>query len=43
MLVPLGALAAGTLLDCTSERATIAVFSAFGLVQLVWAPQQSIT
>jgi MFS family permease len=35
-IAPLGPLAAGVLLDRTSERATIAVFAAFGLVLAVW-------
>jgi MFS family permease len=33
---PLGPLAAGFLLDSVSERATIAVFAAFGLVLALW-------
>jgi hypothetical protein len=33
---PLGPLAAGFLLDAVSERATIAVFAAFGLVLALW-------
>ena len=37
MIAPLGPLVAGLLLDVTSERATIAVFAAFGLVLALWA------
>jgi hypothetical protein len=33
---PLGPLTAGFLLDAVSERATIAVFAAFGLVLALW-------
>jgi MFS family permease len=36
LAAPLGPLAAGLLLDTTSERATIAVFAAFGLALAVW-------
>jgi hypothetical protein len=36
LIAPLGPLAAGLLLDAVSERATIAVFAAFGLVLAVW-------
>jgi MFS family permease len=36
MIAPLGPLAAGVLLDATSERATIAVFAAVGLVLALW-------
>jgi MFS family permease len=36
LIAPLGALAAGVLLDATSARATIAVFAAFGLALAVW-------
>jgi MFS family permease len=36
LIAPLGPLAAGLLLDAGSERATIAVFAAFGLVLAVW-------
>jgi MFS family permease len=36
MIAPLGPLVAGLLLDVTSERATIAVFAAFGLVLALW-------
>lgn len=36
VIAPLGPLAAGLLLDAVSERATIAVFAAFGLVLAVW-------
>ncbi|HKE97870.1 MAG TPA: MFS transporter [Actinomycetes bacterium] len=36
LLAPLGALAAGALLDATSARATIAVFAAAGLALAVW-------
>jgi MFS family permease len=36
LIAPLGPLAAGVLLDAVSERATIAVFAAFGLVLAVW-------
>lgn len=35
-IAPLGPLVAGVLLDATSERATIAVFAAFGLVLALW-------
>lgn len=36
LVAPLGPLAAGFLLDAVSERATIAVFAAFGLVLALW-------
>ena len=36
LISPLGPLTAGFLLDAVSERATIAVFSAFGLVLALW-------
>jgi MFS family permease len=36
MIAPLGPLVAGLLLDAVSERATIAVFAAFGLVLAAW-------
>ncbi len=36
MIAPLGPLTAGFLLEAASERATIAVFAAFGLVLAVW-------
>jgi MFS family permease len=36
VIAPLGPLAAGFLLDHASERATIAVFAAFGLVLALW-------
>jgi MFS family permease len=36
MIAPLGPLTAGFLLDAVSERATIAVFTAFGLLLAVW-------
>jgi hypothetical protein len=36
LILPLGPLAAGALLDATSARATIAVFAAFGLALAVW-------
>jgi MFS transporter len=36
LIAPLGPLAAGFLLGAVSERATIAVFAAFGLVLAVW-------
>jgi transmembrane secretion effector len=36
LIAPLGALAAGVLLDATTARATIAVFAAFGLALAVW-------
>jgi hypothetical protein len=36
LIAPLGPLTAGLLLDVTSERATIAVFAAFGLVLALW-------
>jgi len=36
MIAPLGPLVAGLLLDVTSERATIAVFAAFGLALALW-------
>jgi MFS family permease len=36
MIAPLGPLAAGVLLEATSERATIAVFAAVGLVLALW-------
>jgi predicted MFS family arabinose efflux permease len=36
LIAPLGPLAAGVLLDATSERATIAVFAGFGLVLALW-------
>lgn len=36
MIAPLGPLVAGVLLEETSERATIAVFAAFGLALAVW-------
>jgi hypothetical protein len=35
-IAPLGPLTAGFLLDAVSERATIAVFAAFGLALAVW-------
>jgi MFS family permease len=35
-IAPLGPLVAGLLLETTSERATIAVFAAFGLVLALW-------
>jgi MFS family permease len=35
-IAPIGPLVAGLLLDATSERATIAVFAAFGLVLALW-------
>jgi MFS family permease len=35
-IAPLGPLAAGVLLEWVSERATIAVFAAFGLVLALW-------
>ena len=35
-IAPLGPLAAGYLLDVTSERATIAVFTAVGLILALW-------
>lgn len=35
-IAPLGPLAAGVLLDVASERATIAVFAAFGLALALW-------
>jgi len=35
-IAPLGPLVAGLMLDATSERATIAVFAAFGLVLALW-------
>ncbi|MEX2646751.1 MAG: MFS transporter [Gaiellaceae bacterium] len=38
---PLGPLTAGFLLDAVSERATIAVFAAFGLVLAVWGTLSS--
>jgi MFS family permease len=37
LVQPLGPLVAGALLSATSERATIAVFAALGLVLAVWA------
>jgi len=37
LLQPLGPLVAGALLSVTSERATIAVFAALGLVLALWA------
>jgi hypothetical protein len=36
LIAPLGPLTAGFLLDAVSERATIAVFAAFGLVLALW-------
>jgi MFS family permease len=36
LIAPLGALAAGVLLDATTARATIALFAAFGLALAVW-------
>lgn len=36
LVAPLGPLTAGFLLDAVSERATIAVFAAFGLVLALW-------
>jgi MFS family permease len=36
LIAPLGPLVAGVLLDATSERATIAVFAATGLVLALW-------
>ena len=36
LIAPLGPLVAGLLLGATSERATIAVFAAFGLVLALW-------
>jgi MFS family permease len=36
LLAPLGPLLAGVLLDRTTERATIAVFAAFGLILAIW-------
>ena len=36
LIAPLGPLVAGLLLGATSDRATIAVFAAFGLVLAVW-------
>lgn len=36
LIAPLGPLVAGLLLDVTSERATIAVFAAFGLTLALW-------
>jgi MFS family permease len=36
LIAPLGPLVAGLLLDAVSERATIAVFAAFGLVLALW-------
>jgi MFS family permease len=36
LIAPLGPLTAGFLLDTTSERATIGVFAAFGLVLALW-------
>jgi hypothetical protein len=36
LIAPLGPLAAGVLLGAVSERATIAVFAAFGLVLALW-------
>jgi MFS family permease len=36
LIAPLGPLTAGVLLETVSERATIAVFAAFGLVLAVW-------
>jgi hypothetical protein len=36
LIAPLGPLAAGLLLSSVSERATIAVFAAFGLVLALW-------
>jgi MFS family permease len=36
LIAPFGPLAAGSLLDVISERATIAVFAAFGLVLALW-------
>ena len=36
LIAPLGPLTAGLLLDAVSERATIAVFAAFGLVLALW-------
>jgi MFS family permease len=40
-IAPFGPLVAGLLLDATSERATIAVFAAFGLVLAVWGTLSS--
>jgi hypothetical protein len=36
LIAPLGALAAGALLEATSARATVALFAAFGLALAVW-------
>jgi hypothetical protein len=36
LIAPLGPLTAGFLLDAVSDRATIAVFAAFGLVLALW-------
>lgn len=36
LIAPLGPLAAGLLLDAVSERATIGVFAACGLVLAIW-------
>jgi predicted MFS family arabinose efflux permease len=41
LIAPLGPLAAGVLLDATSERATIAVFAATGLVLALWGTLSS--
>ena len=36
LIAPLGPLTAGLLLETISERATVAVFAAFGLVLALW-------
>jgi hypothetical protein len=36
LIAPLGPLVAGVLLGATSERVTIAIFAAFGLVLALW-------
>jgi MFS family permease len=41
LIAPLGPLVAGVLLETVSERATIAVFAAFGLVLAVWGTLNS--
>ena len=41
LIAPLGPLVAGVLLDATSERATIAVFAATGLVLALWGTLSS--
>ena len=41
LVAPLGPLVAGVLLDTTSERATIAVFAATGLVLAIWGTLSS--